>query len=96
MTDSMSREELVEKFSNIDNLSGLLEAVTYDLVEFVKYQTKKPEDTSVLSCTKKISRENGQDLWAFFCSIINFSVQVRKFMMRCLEEYTGINSINSN
>jgi hypothetical protein len=37
-----------------------------------------------MDCTKKISQENGQDLWAFFCSIINFSVQVKKFMIPML------------
>jgi hypothetical protein len=63
-------------------------------VYFVEHQTEKPEDTSVLSCTKKISKENGQDIWAFFCSIINFSVQVKKFMIPMLD---GIaESIKSN
>ena len=51
---------------------------------YTKIQGINSEETSVLSCTKKISVDQGRDVWAFFCSIINFSVKVRKFMIPML------------
>ena len=72
----------------MENLDQLLETIRTDLVSFVEQQTKTQgtnlEKTSVLSCTKKFFKENGQDIWAFFCSIINFSVKVQKFMIPML------------
>jgi len=85
---SQSLKDINGKFSNVENLNKLLETIRIDLVSFVEQQTKTQgtnlEKTSVLSCTKKISKENGQDAWAFFCSIINFSVKVQKFMIPML------------
>ncbi len=84
----MSSQDIKSKFSNVKNLDQLLETIRTDLVSFVDHQTKiqgtNLEKTSVLSCTKKISKENGQDVWSFFCSIINFSVKVQKFMIPML------------
>ena len=85
---SQSLEDIKSKFSNIKNLDQLLKTIKTDLVSFVEQHTKTEgtnlEKTSVLSCTKKISKEKGQDAWAFFCSIINFSVKVQKFMIPML------------
>ena len=81
-------EDVKTKFSNVKNLDKLLETIRTDLVSFVEQFTKtqglNPEKTSVLSCTKKVSEDNGRDAWAFFCSIINFSVKVQKFMIPLL------------
>lgn len=84
----MIQEEIKAKFSDVENLEKLLKTIRTDLVSFVEQHTKiqgtNLEETSVLSCTKKISVDKGRDVWAFFCSIINFSVKVRKFMIPML------------
>ena len=87
-SQDISLEDIKSRFSSVDNLDQLLETIRTNLVSFVEQHTKTQgtslEKTSVLSCAKKISKENGQDVWAFFCSIINFSVKVQKFMIPML------------
>ena len=86
---STSAKYFKEIVLNVENLDQLLETIRTDLVSFVEQHTKSqgtsPEKTSVLSCTKKISKKTGRDVWAFFCSIINFSVKVQKFMIPLLD-----------
>jgi len=56
---------------------------------------KKMEDTSVLSCVKKIKK--GQEFWALFCALVNYQIKVRKFLIPMLnallqeieDEYNG-------
>ena len=80
--------ELKEYFGNIPNLEGVIHAIRVDLPHFItKYSQElgiEVEESSVLSCVKKISLENGQDIFALFCSLVNFTIPVKKFMVPML------------
>jgi len=90
----LSSQDIKSKFSEVKDLDQLIETIRTDLVSFVEQHTKRQgtnlEKTSVLSCTKKISKEKGQDVRSFFCSIINFSVKVQKFMIPMLKYHQEI------
>lgn len=57
---------------------------------FEKYLKKGValEDSSVLSVTKLLS--NGQDLWTFFCSLVNFQIKIKKFLIPMLSGLAAI------
>ncbi len=90
--------ESIDNFSHITNFDKLILTIKTKLISFLRNELKNrdinPIESSVLSCVKKITIRNGQDVWAFFCSIINFTVEVRKFMIPMLNSIAAKIEIN--